>query len=77
MLSSTPPPEEETQADRDRLIKLPPLGKHRVHLGPLGYIARPHFGRKPDWAFANCVLVLVEFLGSGMWLRYPKSDIIA
>ena len=78
MLSNTPPPEEETQADRDRLARQgPPLGKHRIYLGPLGYITKGHWGRKPDWAYANCVLVLELVLGSAMWVRYPRHDIIA
>jgi len=77
-LAYSAPPEEETQADRDRLIRQGlPLGKHRVHLGPLGCITHGHWGRKPDWAYTDCVLVLVNFLGSGMWLRYPKTDIVA
>jgi len=77
-LSKTTPPEEETQATRDRLIRQgPPLGTHRVHLGPLGYITQGHWDRKPDWAYIDCVLVLVNYLGSGMWVRYPKTDIVA
>ena len=72
----TPPPEEETQADRDRLAVGKPLGHHRVYLGPLGYVNQPHWGRKPDWAFSNCVLVLVWYLGSAMWVRYPRYDIV-
>jgi len=69
--------ETETQAERDALIKQAPVGKHRVHLGPLGYTKQDHFGVKADWAYKNCVLVLINFLGSGMWVRYPKHDVIA
>lgn len=72
---NNPPPEEETQADRDRLISHEPIGQHRVHLGPLGYIKQPHWGRKQDWAYENCLLVLVNYLGSGMWVRYYKTDV--
>ena len=77
MLSQNPPPDDESQAERDRLITTPSIGIHRVYLGYLGYVTRPHWGLKPDWAFADCVLVLVEYLGSGMWVRYPRTDIVS
>ena len=79
-LSNNPPPEEETQADRDRIMaawKNEPFGYVKTNLGPLGYAKTPYFGLKKDWAFSNCMLALINVLGSAMWVRYYKHDIVA
>lgn len=63
--------ETETQSERDMAVQGQPIG-HAINPGPVT-TKTCFFRRKSDWAFSHCSLVLTNYLGSGMWLRYRNE----
>ena len=72
---TAPPPEEETQVERDKLVNEGFCYGEVTVAGPIP-IKIKFFGIKNDWACPDtCKLVLIKCFNSAAWVRYPKYSI--
>jgi hypothetical protein len=70
-----------TQDQRDRLIKQKPFG-FVFRRGDPVQTKTPFFGLLQEKYYygeekdSNCIMALINYLGSGMWIRVYKWDVI-